>query len=85
LRTLAIARAIENQSYMILSNRVGVDAGVSLCGTSTIVDPYGVTLAVASTDREELIVAEISDEAIAAVRDKMPVFAHRRRELYGKR
>lgn len=84
LRTLAIARAIENQSYMILSNRVGVDAGVSLCGMSAIIDPSGVTLALASTDREELIVAEISKEAIDAVRDKMPVFAHRRRELYRK-
>ena len=82
LRTLAVARAIENQSYVILSNRVGVDAGVSLCGMSAIIDPYGVTLALASTDREELIVAEISNEAIAAVRAKMPVFAHRRRELY---
>jgi predicted amidohydrolase len=82
LRTLAIARAVENQSYMILSNRVGVDAGVSLCGPSAIIDPYGVTLALASTDREELIVAEIAKEAIAAVRDKMPVFAHRRHDLY---
>ena len=82
LRTLAIARAIENQSYVILSNRVGVDDGVSLCGMSAIIDPYGVTLASASIDREELIVAEISEEAIAAVRDKMPVFAHRRRDLY---
>ncbi|MEY2497769.1 MAG: omega-amidase [Verrucomicrobiota bacterium] len=83
LRTLAIARAIENQCYMILSNRVGEDAGVSLCGMSAIVDPHGITLALGSTDREELIEAEISKETIAAVRDKMPVFAHRRRELYG--
>jgi predicted amidohydrolase len=82
LRTLAVARAIENQSYVILANRVGVDDGVKCCGISAIIDPYGITLASASTDREELIEAEISKEAITAVRDKIPLFAHRRRDLY---
>ena len=82
LRTLTIARAIENQSYVILANRVGVDDGVKCCGISAIIDPYGTTLASASTDREELIEAEISKEAIAAVREKIPLFAHRRRDLY---
>lgn len=82
LRTLVVARAIENQSYVILANRVGVDDGVKCCGISAIIDPSGVTLVSASTDREELIEAEISKEAIAAVRDKIPLFAHRRRDLY---
>ena len=82
LRTLAVARAIENQSYVILANRVGVDDGVTCCGISAIIDPYGITLASASTDREELIEAEISKEAIATVREKIPLFAHRRRDLY---
>jgi omega-amidase len=36
LRALAIARAIENQSYLVLANRTGVDAGVTCCGTSAI-------------------------------------------------
>ncbi len=84
-RTLVSARAIENQSYMISSNRVGTDEGVTCCGSSAIIDPYGVTLASASTDREELILAEISEEAIAAVRNKMAVFAQRRPDVYGKR
>ena len=85
LRVLALARAIENQSYVILSNRVGKDDGVSTCGGSAIIDPYGVVLAAASADREELVVAEVSDEVIRSVRDRMPVFADRREELYGKR
>ena len=54
LRTLAMARAIENQSYVILSNRVGTDDGVTFCGSSAIIDPYGVIVAAGSTDREEL-------------------------------
>ena len=83
LRALAIARAIENQSYLVLANRTGVDAGVTCCGMSAIIDPSGVVLASASGDREELLVADISAETIAAVRNKIPVFANRRADLYG--
>jgi len=82
LRALAIARAIENQSYLVLANRTGVDAGVTCCGTSAVIDPSGVVLASASGDREELLTADISAEEIAAVRNKIPVFNHRRRDLY---
>jgi omega-amidase len=83
-RILCAARAIENQSYMIVSNRVGTDDGMTCCGSSMIIDPYGVTLASASADQEELIQAEISEEVITSVRNKMAVFAQRRPDLYGK-
>jgi len=82
LRILALARAIENQSYLILANRVGTDDGVTFCGTSAIVDPYGAIVAAGSVDREELLQAEISDEVINSVRNRMAVFAHRRTDLY---
>jgi predicted amidohydrolase len=82
LRILALARAIENQSYLILANRVGTDDGVTFCGTSAIIDPYGVIIASASADREELIQGELSEEVVASVRNRMAVFAHRRRDLY---
>jgi predicted amidohydrolase len=82
LRILALARAIENQSYLILANRVGTDDGVTLCGTSAIIDPYGAILAAASVDREELLQAEISADVIDSVRNRMAAFAHRRPELY---
>lgn len=84
-RILCAARAIENQSYMIVSNRVGTDDGVTSCGCSAIIDPYGVTIASASIDREELVQAELSEEVITSVRNKMAVFAQRRPDLYGKR
>jgi predicted amidohydrolase len=83
-RILATARAIENQSYVVLSNRVGKDDGVSFCGSSAIIDAYGVTIAAASADREELIVGEVSEEVISSVRDRMGVFEHRRPDVYGK-
>src|SRR5438270_1972200 len=82
LRILALARAVENQSYFIIANRVGTDDGVTFCGSSVIVDPSGAILAAAAPDREELIQAEISEQAIADVRNRVTVFAHRRGELY---
>jgi predicted amidohydrolase len=82
LRIIAQARAIENQCYLILANRVGMDDGVTFCGTSAIIDPYGVIVAAASADREELIQAEISEEGINSVRSRMAVFDHRRQDLY---
>jgi omega-amidase len=81
-RTLAMARAIENQSYVIVANRVGTDNGISFCGTSAIIDPYGVIIASASQDREELINAELSGDLVNSVRSRMEVFADRRRDLY---
>ncbi len=83
-RVLATARAIENQSYVVLANRVGKDDGVPFCGSSAVIDPYGVVVAAASADREELLVADLSREVIDAVRGRMDVFAHRRPELYDR-
>jgi omega-amidase len=82
LRILALARAVENQSYFTIANRVGTDDGVTFCGSSLIIDPSGAILAAASPDREELIEAEISEQLIADVRTRVTVFAHRRPELY---
>jgi predicted amidohydrolase len=80
---LAQARAIENQAYVIASNRVGKDDGVWFCGNSAIVDPRGVTVAAASADREELIHADVSEELVQSVRRRMQSLGHRRQDLYG--
>ena len=82
LRIFALSRAIENQSYLIVANRVGTDDGVTLCGASTIVDPHGAILAAASVDREEIIYADITKEVVDLVRERIRVFDHRRRDLY---
>lgn len=83
-RILALARAIENQSYVVVVNRVGTDDGISFCGTSAIIDPYGVVTASASADHEELIYADISEEVLLSVRKQMPIFVHRRPDLYSQ-
>ncbi|MDQ3116483.1 MAG: carbon-nitrogen family hydrolase [Verrucomicrobiota bacterium] len=81
-RVLATARAIENQSYVVLANRVGKDDGTPFCGSSAIIDPSGVVVAAASAEREELVVAEVSPAVLDEIRARMSVFAHRRPDLY---
>jgi predicted amidohydrolase len=81
-RTLAIARAIENQSYVVASNRVGKDDDLWFCGSSAIIDPRGVVVAAASADREELIYADLSQELVLSVRSRVESLAHRRPDLY---
>src|ERR1043166_8449296 len=81
-RTLALARAIENQSYVIASNRVGKDEDLWFCGSSAIIDPRGVAIAAASADREELIQADLSQELVRSVRSRVESLSHRRLDLY---
>jgi omega-amidase len=80
---LAQARAIENQAYVIASNRVGKDDDLWFCGSSAIIDPRGVVIAAASADREELIHAELSQELVRSVRQRVQSLGHRRQDLYG--
>jgi omega-amidase len=81
-RTLILARAIENQSYVIASNRVGKDDELWFCGSSAIIDPRGVAVASASADREELIEADVSEGLVLSVRGRVKSLAHRRPDLY---
>jgi predicted amidohydrolase len=81
-RTLAMARAIENQSYVVASNQVGRDDDLRFCGSSAIIDPRGVVIAAASADREELIYGDLSEDLVLSVRNRMDSFAHRRQDLY---
>jgi omega-amidase len=81
-RVLAQARAIENQSYVIASNRVGKDGELWFCGYSAIIDPRGVVIAAASVDREELIHADLSQELVDSVRQRVQSLGHRRQDLY---
>ena len=80
--TLIRARAIENQVYFVAANRVGKDGENTFCGSSRIVDPYGVIVASAAENREELIIGEINKETVLSVREQMPIFKHRQKNLY---
>ena len=81
-RVLTQARAIENQSYVIASNRVGKDDDLWFCGNSAVIDPRGVMIAAASADREELIHADLSEALLLSVRRRVQSLGHRRQDLY---
>ena len=59
----APARAAENHCYLLAADRVGTERGVTFIGRSSLFDFDGHQLAVASDDREELLVGEIDPEA----------------------
>jgi omega-amidase len=80
--TLLASRAIENQLYVVGANRAGVDGDLWFCGSSRVVDPYGVVVASASEVGEQLLFAEISRGRVSEVRGSMAVFEDRRRDIY---
>ena len=57
-RILLRARAIENHIFVVGCNRIGSDGRHLFCGHSTIISPWGETLAEAG-ERESLIIAEL--------------------------
>ncbi|MCI0523175.1 MAG: amidohydrolase [Bacteroidales bacterium] len=74
-RSLLVARAIENQCYVIGANRVGTNPdGTSYSGDSLIISPKGEVMASGEPGREFLISALLSREALDKYRSDMPVW-----------
>jgi omega-amidase len=80
-QTLLVARAIENQAFVVACNRVGESRGVSFFGHSCIVGPWGEVLADGG-DAEGLVTAEIDPAQVEAVRQRIPVFQDRQPDVY---
>lgn len=77
LRALARARAMENQAYLVLSNRVGPSAdGTAFCGGSMVVAPDGAVLADAG-EAEMVIFAEVDAAKVREIRAAFPVLGLR--------
>lgn len=75
-RTLALARAIENQSYVVAVNRVGVDGyGVSYQGDSQVVDPLGMPIFRADDFKEVAETVTISKNNLLEYRKNFPAWA----------
>ncbi len=80
-RQLLIARAIENQMYVVACNRVGTEGKSRFVGHSMIIDPWGEVVAEGS-EQEEIVQAEIDLSLVDEVRGRIPVFSDRRTGLY---
>jgi predicted amidohydrolase len=75
------ARAIENQFFVVATNRVGRDTKHEYFGRSMIVDPWGRVL-VQGDDEERILSTEIELSEVSKIRDSFPVL--RDRERYSK-
>ncbi|MFF2482220.1 carbon-nitrogen family hydrolase [Paenibacillus sp. NPDC058071] len=80
-RTLLMARAIENQMYVIACNRSGTSGNTSFFGHSMVIDPWGEIVAEAG-EEETILYADIDLSLVDSVRGKIPVFEDRRPSLY---
>ena len=79
------AHAVANGYFMGCINRVGIEKPWNLCefyGSSYFVDPRGQIVAIASEDKDELLVTEIDLELIDEVRATWQFFRDRRPEAY---
>jgi N-carbamoylputrescine amidase len=85
-RTIQRAHAIANGVYVAAVNRVGHEGppGKSLefWGSSFVADPFGELIAEASTDKEEILVAECDPLRAEEVRRNWPFLRDRRIDAY---
>ena len=79
------AHAVANGYFMAASNRVGTEAPWNIgefYGQSYFCSPTGEMLAVASRDKDELVVADCDFDQIEEVRRKWQFYRDRRPETY---
>ena len=76
------ARAIENGCYIVAPAQIGrkKDHHFSF-GESMVIDPWGRVIA-RGRERADVIVSEIDLSDVARVRSMIPVFNHRRSDIY---
>ncbi|QKS72423.1 carbon-nitrogen family hydrolase [Paenalkalicoccus suaedae] len=80
-RSLLIARAIENQCFVVACNRVGSDPNNEFGGKSLVIDPLGNVIQ-EGDHTEQLLFATIETDDVHEVRENIPVFQDRRKDLY---
>lgn len=72
--TLLKARAIENQSYVVGANRVGVDGShILYSGNSQLIDPKGSVLSAIADHHKGIVYAGFSYSELTEFRKKFPV------------
>ncbi|MBI3608064.1 MAG: carbon-nitrogen family hydrolase [Nitrospirae bacterium] len=77
LQTLVRARAVENQAYLALCNRIGLARdGTRFCGGSVIVGPDG-RIVVDAGQEEGVYVGEVEHALVTRVRAELPVLDQR--------
>ncbi len=75
---LLVARAIENQAYVVGVNRVGTGGGIDYQGDSVVIDPFGVEVAGAPEGEEAVLYADIDLSRVEKIRTRYPFLEDRR-------
>lgn len=78
-KTMVMARAIENGSYMIAPDQVGN----IYSGRSMVADPFG-TVVLDMGDKQGIDIVEINKTRIMEVRKSLPLLKNRRLDVYRK-
>jgi N-carbamoylputrescine amidase len=81
--TIQRAHAIANGVFVCAVNRVGQEGQLKFWGQSFVADPFGRILAKASSDQEEILLAEIDRAKIEETRQNWPFLRDRRTDAYG--
>ncbi|GGH67729.1 amidohydrolase [Phaeocystidibacter marisrubri] len=70
-KSLLVARAIENMSYVVGLNRVGEDGnGIDHSGDSVVLNPLGETVSAAQPNTTEVVKATLSKSDLSATRER---------------
>lgn len=85
-RTIQRSHAIANGLYVAAVNRVGFegtpDQGLEFWGNSFVADPFGVVVAEAPHQNEEILIVQCDPARIEQVRRNWPFFRDRRIDSY---
>ena len=81
--TVQRGHGVANGCYVAATNRVGTEGRTQFWGQSFVSDPYGEIVARASSDREEVLVADCDLAKQREFRRIWPFFRDRRIDAYG--
>jgi N-carbamoylputrescine amidase len=92
-QTIQRAHAIANGVYVAVVNRVGFEEGdvrgnkasgkgLEFWGGSFIADPFGRLIALASHDKEEILIGDVDPRALEDIRRNWPFLRDRRIDAY---
>jgi len=73
-KQLLLARALENQCYVVGVNRIGADGNIIMhAGDSVVINPLGEVISNTNTHQENLETVSLDKEFLDSLRKKFPV------------
>ena len=75
--------AMQNNLFIAMCNRVGLEDQMNFSGESMVVDPHG-NVTVKADAAEQLVYAEVNTSMVRACREQRPYLRLRRPEVYAK-